>query len=745
MKKIDSTLHNRVLILLFLSFSVLFNAYYLFPELSSMTPDVNDNAFHFGLILRANEEFENFGNPLDHWVPYWTLGFPLFHHYQHLPHLSIIGIYNVLLRRVPLFTIFHVVLYLLLLVFPLVVYVSMRWLDFSEVTACMGGIIAPVVSGIGSYGFEYESYLWIGWGMFSQLFGMILLPLAVARIYVCVAKRGSHFTAILLLSLTCLTHILFGYIAILSSLLLIVITFDAKEVTTRFLRLAGLLLITAIVISYFVVPLVLDNEFHAKSLYDSAEKFNSTGFQDVCTRFLNGDLFDGGRFPVLTLLCVTGLLVCFHRGSSHHLFIGFCFLLWFFLYFGRPTWGSLLHLLPLSGGIHMQRFINGVHMFGIVLGGIGLGALWEELKFQISWRRRLVAVGLTVLLVAPLYQHRSGYLQRNSHVLEESKMSHAEEWPEFEVILDRLKESEPGRVYVGRLGNWGKEYTIGAVPAYQVLSVNRLPSVGYMPFTWSLPCDFQSNFDEHRLSHYNLFHVRYVVADSQRIWPDFVKPVLNSGPHTLYKVPTTGYFDLVDSDVALYGTKETVWNMMLLWLRSDLVEQKKFVSVFFDKRDREYVDNIIMLDRFTYLRKDRREHVFQSETLFEVEEPRHVFNGQVVFQSDESGRGQPGVILDERVEDDDTYYVRVDVNRECFLLFKMSYHPNWRAYVDDQEKETVILSPGLVGVRIGPGHHQVKCVYRPRKVKTMLLFLGLLSVCGVFLWERSRKRTFRSE
>ncbi|MCZ6816810.1 MAG: hypothetical protein O7F76_08995, partial [Planctomycetota bacterium] len=58
------------------------------PELLLDCPDQNDSAFHIALASRAEEALLQGESPADFWLPDVGLGFPLFRHYQHLPHLA---------------------------------------------------------------------------------------------------------------------------------------------------------------------------------------------------------------------------------------------------------------------------------------------------------------------------------------------------------------------------------------------------------------------------------------------------------------------------------------------------------------------------------------------------------------------------------------------------------------------------------------------------------------------------------
>ena len=68
----------------------------------------------------------------------------------------------------------------------------------------------------------------------------------------------------------------------------------------------------------------------------------------------------------------------------------------------------------------------------------------------------------------------------------------------------------------------------------------------------------------------------------------------------------------------------------------------------------------------------------------------------------------------------------VNVERDSMLLLKAMYHPNWRATVDRVKTDTVMLIPSFVGVQLTPGKHQVRIEYPYRRLRMILLGLGLL-------------------
>ena len=94
----------------------------------------------------------------------------------------------------------------------------------------------------------------------------------------------------------------------------------------------------------------------------------------------------------------------------------------------------------------------------------------------------------------------------------------------------------------------------------------------------------------------------------------------------------------------------------------------------------------------------------------------------------------------------ENYRAECDVLRPAYALFKMTWHPNWQAYVDGRPQPSVMLSPGFSGVAVSPGHHTVEFRYEPGPLKPVLAIAGLLLVralrtLGRALALRSQRRS----
>src|SRR5258706_94474 len=136
---------ETVVLALIVALPMLFNAVELLPELTAV-PNVNDDAAHLLFVERANDAITHGEDPVDFWVPDLELGFPQFAYYQLLPHLAVVALDRLFLERVDIVTVFNAVRYVLLVVFPLTVFWSMRRMRFGAVAAAMGAAASSLLA-----------------------------------------------------------------------------------------------------------------------------------------------------------------------------------------------------------------------------------------------------------------------------------------------------------------------------------------------------------------------------------------------------------------------------------------------------------------------------------------------------------------------------------------------------------------------------------------------------------------------
>ena len=241
---------------------------------------------------------------------------------------------------------------------------------------------------------------------------------------------------------------------------------------------------------------------------------------------------------------------------------------------------------------------------------------------------------------------------------------------------------------------------------YALFQIRGLDMVNGVYHQFSLNHDVLIDFDERRWDHYNLFNARYVVAPEGQRFPPFVQPLQQFGRHRLYQVDTTGYFDLVGSGLAFTGRKTDFYPAASSWLASGLPGVKQHPIVSLGKPSQA---------------------IYRQIALSEA--------ADVIANANASAGPIRGAVLSEEIGNN-FFEAQVSMERESMLLLKTTYHPNWRATVDGVKTDTVMLMPSFVGVRLPTGDHEVRIEYRPRRLRIILLGLGLLTLPMIWLGEK---------
>lgn len=703
--------------ILLLAGAIAFNLSVLWPEVAVETPTLNDNTLHLALVQRAADALERGEDPTDPWVSSFVEGYPLFHHYQHLPHVATALIYEALGRAVPARTVLDWIQLLLLSTFPVSIYWTGRRLGFGTLPAALAGVVGPLLATNGLYGLDWASYLWRGYGLYTQLWGMWLLGPAVAGLYITLRHGRAYAGTALLLAGTILSHTVLGYAAALTGILIVLLG-GGKEFWRRAGRLVLVGLLTFAAAAYFLLPFIADRLYMNRSVWEDAGKYNAYGWEWTLRALVRGELLDYGRFPSLTLLAALGLGVCIARwqqGERYRFLVLFP-LFWLLLYFGRPTWGALLDLLPLSHDLHLHRLIAPVHLGAIGLAGAGLAWLAGQAARAWSGRRQawraalagLVAVGLLV----PCYLERIEYATYNTRWLRDNQAAFQADGGQLDRLLADLKALPVARVYAGRGANWGKDYKIGSVPVYALLAVSQIDNPGYLYHALSLNADIEGYLDESRPATLNLFNLGYAIVPEGWQPPAGARPLGAYGRHRLYQIPTTGYFDLVDSDLILYGGRDAWFEAARAWLHTGLVEARQHPRIVFGLAP-EGPGDALPLSAAPELLPGRDQA--QPEPC-----------GQLVAETVAGNR----------------YTVEIDAGRACWLMLKATFHPGWRATLDGQPVETHMLTPSFVGLAVEPGRHRAVLAYEPGALRLWLLAagLGVLLLAAAAEWQRGRFR-----
>ena len=722
-----------------------FNIYTLFPEIS-IKADPNDNIFQFALVYRANDVLEKVANkqlpPLstvDHWVSYWASGYPLPLYYQHLPHLSVALLYNLLFRTFSLYSVFNFVKFLLWVFLPASFYLSCRWLGLSRLQSALSAFFGSQILTDGLFGFDISSFAFRGYGLYTQLVAIFFAPMAWGKAYQLLTNqekgigRKDFLLAVFLLVATFSSHMAIGYMVALSSFFIPLIfnkvnlkslgliknwEKEVKQLLSSYFPLFLLLFCSFALLAYWFIPLLSGNIYHNISFWDPPVKWNSYGLRETVVMFLNGALFDFNRPPVLTIFIIIGFLYCLYNfKEKKSKFFLLNFVLMFCLYLGRTTWEKLIDLLPMMREMHQQRLINGLHLVSLPLIGMGAGLIVQKIK------RPLWGMLLIIVLGFVVFRANADYLAYNKTLLDDSNSNYEKVSQDFEALVAKLKSLPPGRIHAGAPGNWGRQFNLGSTQMYLVLSTKGFDIVDFLPESWSLNSELESFFNDQRLDDYLLYNVKYLVTPPEINPPSFAKKIDAFGSFNLWQIETPGYFDIGTSNLLVKSDKEDFLNMEHLWLRSDLPLKKEFPTLLLKGKE----PSLPYRTRITLKGTNLYEKEGKDFSLYSL---AYVLNPQPEIL---------GKIIAETIKDQ-LYQTTIEVDKDCqscLVIFKMTYHPNWTAKVDGKTAEKIMVFPSFMAVKIEPGIHNVSFQYSPDRRKFPLLLIGTGLFCLiVYSWKK---------
>ena len=677
-------------------------------ELTNVQP-LNDEALHFEMVRWAVQQIHT-GNalPLDGWFPYLSLGDAQFSHYQSLPHL--ITAYMSLVFGSD--STERWAGYLLFALFPLSVYAGSRLLGWSSWAAGTAALVSPLLVSVTGYGYESFSYTWLGNGLWSQEWGMFLLPLAWGVSWRAVegTGRGKYALAALVVGLTIAMHFLTGYFALLSIGVFVIVVW--RGVVPRIGRAAVVFGGAALVASWVVVPLISDGAYFNLSIFNQGTFWlNSYGAPQALGWLFTGQLFDYGRFPIVSLLVAVGTVVCICRFRSDRRARALLGLMAMsiVLFCGRQPFGFILNLLPGNGDLYLSRYMMGIQLAGDLLAGIGLVWVGESaVRLAGSWRPRVRRVPLVaglmaaaVLITLPAWVNRAAYAASDFTNVALQVDSDQTDGAALDVLINDIKARGGGRTYAGLPGNWGQQYAIGQVPVYAYLADKDVDEFGFTMRTPSLTADNEAYFNQADPAQYQLYNIRYLLMPVGMTSPVPATLLASSGRHRLYQVTTSGYLEVVDTSGIVEANRGDMAAQTQPFLRSAAFQQGELATIAFNGG------------------------VAAAPTL-------------PVGATPNAAAGTSTDVVDEA--QDGFFAGTVTATRTAAVILKVTYDPLWHATVDGIPAAPYMVVPGFVGVTVGPGQHSVVFQYVPYSHYGALLGIGAVTLLilglGPWLWRR---------
>jgi hypothetical protein len=643
----------------------------------------DDSSVHEQMVRFAVRRFEAGHPPLTSWFPYLGLGSPQFLHYQALPAMLTGALGTATGGDVA----FRITLYVLLVTWPLSVYWSARLFHLGRAASVLAAAAAPLLMSAVGVGYEPQAYVWIGYGVWAQLWASWTLPLAWGFTWRAMSSRRSVLPAVVFVALTVALHYETGYLALIPIAIFPFLAPGAPGALRARLGRAGAVGIGALLASAWVtVPLLVDARWAATNeILAHTPLENGYGAKQVMSWLVSGQVFDAHRFPVVTVLVALGVLVCLRRwhtfSSGRALVALLCMSL--LLCFGRTTFGGLTVLLPGSKDIFMRRFMMGAQLAGLYLAGIGGVALVTGLWHRLArWRPRAAAwtaapsrriavmavagaVGIGVL--APAWSQTDAFAARNTQWIGAQHAADGSQGGDVDRLIAYVRSHGGGRVYAGMPSNWGSQFTVGAVPVFKYLESKDVDEVGYTLRTASLMTDPEYYFDEQDAGDYALFAVHYMVLPVGHPPPVPARLVLASGLYRLFVLPNAGYVRVVNTIGVLSADRTDVGIMSVPYLRSELPASGGYLAVAYGG-------------------------AAPAPLTGAVPDP-----GMVRSEHDDLAEGR--------------VTTTVVVRHAASVVLSASFDPGWSVHVDGASAPVEMLAPALPAVRVGPGVHEITFAY----------------------------------
>jgi hypothetical protein len=646
-------------------------------------PYLDDSSVHEQMVRFASKRISEGHLPLTSWFPYLGLGSPQFLHYQSLPSMTagLIG------TVVDPDTVFRWSLYLLLALWPLTVYWSGRLFRLSPWAAASAAAVAPFLASAAGIGYETKAYLWVGYGVWTQLWASWTLPLAWGFTYRALSslRPRAVLPAVFFIVVTVALHYETGYLALVP---LIVWPFLVPSDMWRRLGRAIVVGAAALLASAWVIWPVIDQSHWAarNQVLEGTPLENGYGARQMLSWLIHGQLYDDGRFPIVTILVGIGIVVCLcrWRSSVASRALVTIWVVTLLMSFGRTTFGSLYDVLPGSSDVFIRRFQMGVQLSGILLAGIAVAfvgrlVLTAALRLLPERDRPFVftpvgqgiLAGLSIValvaILTPAWKNMDQYAGHNATNIGLQADADAQLDPYINELLDYVRAHPQGRVYAGAPTNWGNDLTVGAVPVFKYLESKDIDEVGYTLRTASLMTDPEFFFDDTNPGDYPLFGIGYIITPEKMSAPVPAHQVLCSGPYCLWSLHDSGYIHVYDTTGVLEATRANVGTQSTALLDSPLLEKQRDLTVAFNGG--------------------------------EASEPTAP-GGSV--------RGSPGHVVSQEADlANGTARAQVHTNRRATVVLSASYDPGWHATVDGHPAPTIMVAPALVGVDVGPGEHTV--------------------------------------
>ena len=670
---------------------------------------LDDSAIHEQMVRFATLQWQHGHFPLTTWYPYLGLGSSQFLHYQSLPAM-LTGALGVITG--PNLA-YRLTLWLLMGCWPLSVYFGARLLGLRRGAAAAAAAMAPFLMSPTQIAYEPRAYIWIGYGVWTQLWASMTLPLAWGCTWRAIRGAGPWLPAVALIALTASFHYETGYLALSPIVLLPFVA--GRPLLPRLRVAAGLALGAAAALAWIIVPLLANRSWASiNEVFQQGGLVNGYGWH-VLSWLFTGEMLDNGRLPVISVLALVGAVVCVLRSRRQPVFRALLVLtlVCLMLSMGRSVFGSLVSIIPGNRDLFFRRFEMGLQLSCLMLAGVGAGTALSAARMAarrvlrsrwdapLHWRvASLAVVPLAVLILAPAWLQTGTMASNNAIGVGGQQRADVTQGRQLDALLAILRgQRVRGRVYAGDPSNWGDTFTVGQTPVYKWLASRDVDEVGFTLRTASLMTQPEFHFVSTNSSDYLLFGVAYLIEP--RNWSPAVpaRRIAAVGPYALWQLSRGGYVSAGEIAGVIGLDRASAGARSIPLLRTHLAA------------------------RGLYLRT-----AYGHPTVpMSYHIPPGTTAGTVLVQRSRLAFGSAEATL--------------RMARPGVAVLSVSYDPGWHATVDGHPVGTFMVAPAVVGVPVGAGEHTVSFTYHGYRGYPFMLPLAALSLAALATRDLRRRRS----
>ena len=700
----------------------------------------NDVPFHVSMTQWATDRLSAGQLPLDGWYPRLSGGYPQFHMYQSLPHLITAGVGKV----IGVETAFNLATYLLWCLWPIVIFIAARAFGLNKTASVVAALLAPMLASPVSYGFELGSYSWVGYGLWSQLWGMWAFPLALAWSARAVAEGRRFGRAGLAMAILVGTHLPTAWFAILAIGLWAVVR--PSEIRRRVPRTVAMGIGSVAVAAWILVPLISDQWAAMSSTFNLNTDFaDSFGWRKVLGFIFTGDINDNGRWPVVSIAAAVGLVVAIRNWGTAPIRwareLPLLLLAGTILFIGRNPFGWLIDLLPGSSMVFLHRYHIVIHFTSLLLAGVGVSAAAEWLvAVGVRLRDRMAAAGALVpgsasaaepsaapetepaesalpvaetlagpvtssagatrlargsalvlvaaLVIIPAAWHTSKAMDNDRTWVLRQQQADLTDGQDVASLVALAHKTGGGRIYGGRINNWGDKAKVGSAPLPILLGHYPIDQIGFNLRVSGLSGDLETYLNDMEIAQLRLLGIKFLLVPRAQPVPQEALLLAQSGNFYLYEVPESRWMETVNVIGPVWKVQKDALGESVL----DALGSRSLQG--FDRR-------LMSLDG-------------RSGT----------------SSTTEPGQGSPGRILTSDVDTAaGSFEADVVMERGGALVAKTNWNPRWKVTVDGKPAETFMVNPMQLAVQVPEGRHTVSFGYTAYSWYWVWFIIG-----GLALW-----------